>query len=49
MDLGQVDILDIVGGVVVLDLSASPVEAFDFNSLAVLDCSIERDWIGQRG
>lgn len=29
MDLGQVDVLDVVGGVVVVDLAAGPVEALD--------------------
>ena len=39
VDLGQVDIFHIVGTIVVLDLTTSPVKAFDFDCLAVFDGS----------
>jgi hypothetical protein len=41
--LSQVDVFYVVGAIVILDLSAGPVEAFDLNSLAVLDCAAEGD------
>lgn len=37
VDLGQVDIFHIVGTIVILDLATSPIEAFDFDRLAVFD------------
>ncbi len=37
VDLSQINVLDIVSTVVVLDLPARPVEAFNFDGLAVLD------------
>jgi hypothetical protein len=43
MDLGQVDVLDVVGGVVVFDLAAGPVEAFDFDDFVVGDGAAEGD------
>lgn len=43
MYAGQVDVEHIVGGIAVLDLSASPVETFDFHSLAILDGDARRD------
>ena len=45
VDLSQVDIHDIVRTIVVLDLSARPVQAFNFDSLSILDGSAERYWI----
>ena len=44
VDLGQVDILHVICTVVVLDLSARPIQAFDLDGLSVLDCAAERDW-----
>ena len=41
VDLCQVDVLDVVGAVVVLDLPSSPVETFDLDCLAILDCTTE--------
>ncbi len=41
VDLSQIDVLDIVGAVVVADLSTCPVETFDLNNLAVLDGTAE--------
>jgi len=37
MDFGEVDIPNIVCGVVVADLAAGPVNAFDLDCFAVLD------------
>lgn len=37
VDFGQVDVSDVVCRVVVADLAAGPVEAFDFDDLAVGD------------
>jgi hypothetical protein len=37
--LSQIDIADIVGRVVVLDLSSSPVDTFNLHCLAVFDCA----------
>lgn len=42
--LRQVDVLDVVGAVVVLDLSARPVQTFDLDCLAVLDGAAEGDY-----
>ena len=40
---GEVDVLDVVGAVVVFDLAAGPVDAFDFDDFAVLDGAREGD------
>lgn len=45
VNLGQVDVLDIVGTVVVLDLPSCPVKTFDLDSLTIFDGSAERDLI----
>ena len=45
VDLGEVNVLDIVGAVVILDLTTSPVEAFNLHSLAILDSSAKGDCI----
>lgn len=37
VDLGEVDVFDVVRGVVVLDLSAGPVETFDLDRFSVGD------------
>ena len=37
MDASEVNVTDIVGRVVVLDLSASPIDAFNFDRLSVFD------------
>lgn len=44
MDLGEVDILDVVGGIVVLDLAAGPVETFDLDDFVVGDFAACGDW-----
>jgi len=41
MDLSQVDVLDIIGAVVVLDLPTCPVETFNLHRLPILDGSTE--------
>ena len=43
VDFGEVDVLDVVGAVVVLDLPARPVDAFDLDRFAVLDGACEGD------
>jgi hypothetical protein len=43
VDLSQVDVQDIVSTVIVLDLSARPVQAFDLDRLSIFDRSAERD------
>ena len=45
VDLGQIDILNIVGTIIVANLSACPVDAFDLDDLAVLDSAAEGDWL----
>lgn len=35
MDLRQIYVFDIIGGIVVLDLASSPVETFDFDDFVV--------------
>lgn len=37
VDFGEVDILDVVGGIVILDLAAGPIHTLDLHRLAVLD------------
>ncbi|KAH9841297.1 Thromboxane-A synthase, partial [Teratosphaeria destructans] len=44
MDAGEVDIAHVVGGVIVLDLAASPVDALDLDGLVVLDGGVGGDW-----
>lgn len=46
VDLSQVDILDIVGTVVVFDLSACPVQTFNLDRLSVLDRTTKGNWKG---
>lgn len=43
VDPGQVDVADIVGTVVISYLSASPIEAFDLDCLAILNLVREGD------
>lgn len=43
VDLGQVDVADIVGAIVVANLSASPVDAFNLDSLSRLNAADGRD------
>lgn len=43
VDLGQVDIEDVISCVIISDLAASPVKTFDFDDLAVLDGATEGD------
>ena len=43
MNLGQIDVLHVVGAVVILDLPTCPVDAFDLDDLAVFYGSIEGD------
>lgn len=44
VDLGEIYVLHIVGRVVVLDLSARPVETFDLDDFIVGDFTMGRDW-----
>ena len=44
VDLSQINILDIVGTVVVPNLAACPVEAFDLDDFAVLDGAAEGNY-----
>lgn len=37
VDLGQVDVLHVVGAVIVLDLASSPVHTLDLDGLTILD------------
>lgn len=39
VDLGQIDVADIVCRIIVLDLTSSPVYTFDLDCLAILDRS----------
>lgn len=41
VNLGQVDVLDIVGTVVVLDLPSCPIETLDLHGFSILDGSAE--------
>lgn len=43
MDAGEIDILHVVGAVVVADLAAGPVDAFDLDDFAILDGAGEGD------
>lgn len=43
MDLGEVDVLDVVCGIVVLDLTTGPVETFDLDDFVVCDLAAGRD------
>lgn len=43
VDPGQVDILHVIGAVVVLDLAACPIEAFNLDHFVILDRSAEGD------
>lgn len=46
VNTGEVDILDVVRGVVVLDLAAGPVQAFNLDRLAIFDGGCWRDvWV----
>ena len=44
MDLREIDVLDVVGGVVVLNLTAGPVETFDFDDFVVGDFAVAGDY-----
>jgi hypothetical protein len=44
VDLGEIYVLHVVGRVVVFDLSARPVEAFDLDDFIVGDFTMGRDW-----
>lgn len=44
VDLGQIDILHVVRAIVISNLPARPVHAFNLDDLAVLDRSVEGDW-----
>lgn len=39
MDLGEINVLDVIGRVIVLDLTAGPIETFNFDDLIVCDLS----------
>lgn len=43
VDLGQVDVANIVCRIVVLDLAARPIDTLNLYSLSVLDCPGERN------
>lgn len=43
MDPGEVDILDVVCGIVVLDLTTGPIETFDLDDFVVCDRAAGRD------
>jgi hypothetical protein len=45
MNLGQIDIADVVGRVVVLDLAAGPVDTLDLDRLAVFDGTRGRNFL----
>jgi hypothetical protein len=45
MDLGQVDVADVVGRVVVLDLTTGPVDTLDLDRLAVFNGTRGGDWL----
>ena len=44
MDLREVDVLHVVGAVVVADLTACPVDAFDLDDFPIFDLAGEGDW-----
>jgi hypothetical protein len=44
MDLGEVDVQNVISTVVVLDLSTSPVETLYLDSLSILDGTTGGDW-----
>lgn len=48
MNLGQVDILDIVGIVRVYDLTASPIDALDLHDFAIFDRRDGGDYYGKQ-
>ena len=41
VDLGQIDVLHVVGRVVVANLTSGPVDAFDLDDLSILDLTSE--------
>ena len=45
VDLGEIDVLHVIGAIVIADLAPGPVDAFDFDHLAILNGSVERDCI----
>ena len=45
MNLGQIDVLHVIGAVIILDLPACPVDTFDLDDLAIFYGSIEGDYI----
>ena len=48
MDLGEIDVLHVVCGVIVANLSSSPIDTLDLHNLAIFDLAGERDcWISQ--
>jgi hypothetical protein len=49
VDAGEVDIADVICGVVVSDLTASPVETFDFDNFTILDGAGEGDCVELAG
>lgn len=44
MDFGEIDVQHVVGRVVVADLTAGPVQAFDFDGFVVVDFAAEGDY-----
>lgn len=47
VDTGEVDVLDVVCGVIVADLAAGPVHAFDLDDFTVGDLASEGDYRGR--
>lgn len=44
MDFSEIDVQHVVGRVVVADLAACPVKAFDFDGFVVVDFAAEGDY-----
>lgn len=49
MNLGQIDIQDVLSAIVVLDLAACPVKTFNLHCFSILYGSTERDYSCQLG
>lgn len=44
MDLGEVDVMDVVCAIIIANLAAGPVEAFDFDRLPAFNLANRGDW-----
>lgn len=49
MYLGQVDITHVIGGVIIFDLSACPVHAFNLHNFSIFDIAMAWDWLHRNG